>query len=112
RSTMIMETNKFNGTNYNDWLKNLRIVLDFENKGCVFHKLLPTALPEGTLPEQRVAFDKWIEANRKIHNIILASMTNDRGQRQMMSVCMHYQLKWLLEEGEPTTPLQPRYVCD
>ncbi|KAL0300352.1 UNVERIFIED_CONTAM: hypothetical protein Sangu_3125500, partial [Sesamum angustifolium] len=113
RLTMIMETNKFNGTNCNDLLRNLRIVLDFENNGYVFHKpLLPTAFPEGSLPEKRVTFDKWLEANRKIHNIILASITNDRGQGQMMSVCMHYQLKWLLEEGGPTTPLQPRYVCD
>ncbi|KAL2248263.1 UNVERIFIED_CONTAM: hypothetical protein Sindi_2678600 [Sesamum indicum] len=39
--TMIMETNKFNCTNCNDWRQNLRIVLDFENHGCVFDKPLP-----------------------------------------------------------------------
>ncbi|KAL0434172.1 UNVERIFIED_CONTAM: hypothetical protein Slati_2751500 [Sesamum latifolium] len=61
-----METNKFNGTNYNDWLKNLRIVLDFKNQGYVLDKPLPTALPEGSSPEERVTFDKWHEDNRKI----------------------------------------------
>ncbi|KAL0349752.1 UNVERIFIED_CONTAM: hypothetical protein Sradi_4124400 [Sesamum radiatum] len=29
---MIMETNKFNDMDYNDWRRNLRIVLDFENQ--------------------------------------------------------------------------------
>ncbi|KAL0458315.1 UNVERIFIED_CONTAM: hypothetical protein Slati_0458700 [Sesamum latifolium] len=60
-----METNKFNGTNYNDWLRNLRIVLDFENQGYILDKPLPTALPEGSSPEERVTFDKWLEDNRK-----------------------------------------------
>ncbi|KAL0294682.1 UNVERIFIED_CONTAM: hypothetical protein Sradi_6873600 [Sesamum radiatum] len=61
--TLIMETNKFNSTNYNDWLRNLRIVLDFENQSYVLDKLLPTALPEESSPEERVTFDKWHEDN-------------------------------------------------
>ncbi|KAL0305241.1 UNVERIFIED_CONTAM: hypothetical protein Scaly_2991700 [Sesamum calycinum] len=68
-----METNKFNGTNYNDWLKNLKIVQDFENQRYVVDKLLPKALPEGSSPEKHVTFEKWLE----VRSIILASMTND-----------------------------------
>ncbi|KAL0320332.1 UNVERIFIED_CONTAM: hypothetical protein Sradi_5294700 [Sesamum radiatum] len=75
--TLIMKTNKFNGTNYNDWLRNLSIVLHFENQGYVLDKPLPTVLPEGSSPEERVAFDKWHEDNRKVRSIILASMTNE-----------------------------------
>ncbi|KAL0430738.1 UNVERIFIED_CONTAM: Transposon Ty2-B Gag-Pol polyprotein [Sesamum radiatum] len=75
--TLIMETNKFNGTNYNDWLRNLRIILDFENQGYVLDKSLPTALPEGSSPEERVTFHKWHEDNCKVCSIILASMTNE-----------------------------------
>ncbi|KAL0292702.1 UNVERIFIED_CONTAM: hypothetical protein Sradi_6978800 [Sesamum radiatum] len=75
--TLIMETNKFNGTNYNDWLRNLKIVLDFENQGYVLDKPLPTALPERSSPEERVTFNKWHEDNRKVRSIILASMTNE-----------------------------------
>ncbi|KAL0405487.1 UNVERIFIED_CONTAM: hypothetical protein Slati_3862600 [Sesamum latifolium] len=74
---MIMETNKFNGTNYNDWLRNLRIVLDFKNQGYILDKPLSTALPEGSSPEGRVTLEKWLEDNRKVRSIILASMTND-----------------------------------
>ncbi|KAL0287199.1 UNVERIFIED_CONTAM: hypothetical protein Sradi_7129100 [Sesamum radiatum] len=72
-----METNKFNGTNYNDWLRNLRIVLDFKNQGYVLDKSLPTALPEGSSPEERLTFEKWHENNCKVHSIILTSMTNE-----------------------------------
>ncbi|KAL0439581.1 UNVERIFIED_CONTAM: hypothetical protein Slati_2441100 [Sesamum latifolium] len=75
--TLIMVTNKFNGTNYTDWLRNFRIVLDFENQGYVLDKPLPTALPEGSSPEDCLTFDKWHEDNRKVHSIILASMANE-----------------------------------
>ncbi|KAL0463263.1 UNVERIFIED_CONTAM: hypothetical protein Slati_0213900 [Sesamum latifolium] len=75
--TLIMDTNKFNGTNYNDWLRNLRIVLDFDNQGYVLDKPLPVALSEGSSSEERLMFDKWLEDNRKVRSIILASMTNE-----------------------------------
>ncbi|KAL0359919.1 UNVERIFIED_CONTAM: hypothetical protein Sangu_0841300 [Sesamum angustifolium] len=75
--TMIMETKQFNGTNYNDWLRNLRIALDFENQGYVLDKPLPMALPKGSSPEERVTFEKWLENNRKVRSIILASITNN-----------------------------------
>ncbi|KAL0290817.1 UNVERIFIED_CONTAM: hypothetical protein Sradi_7042000 [Sesamum radiatum] len=72
-----MKTNKFNGTSYNDWLRNLRIVLDFKNQGYVLDKPLPVTLPEGSSPEERLAFKKWHEDNRKVRSIILASITNE-----------------------------------
>ncbi|KAL0445879.1 UNVERIFIED_CONTAM: hypothetical protein Slati_1715800 [Sesamum latifolium] len=72
-----METNKFNGTNYTDWLRNLRIVLDFETQGYVLDKPLSTALPEGSSREERLTFEKWHEDNRKVRSIILPSMTNE-----------------------------------
>ncbi|KAL0394769.1 UNVERIFIED_CONTAM: hypothetical protein Slati_4443100 [Sesamum latifolium] len=72
-----METNKFNDTNYSDWLRNLRIVLDFKNQDYVLDKPLPTVLPEGSSPEERLTFEKWHEDNRKVRSIILASMTNE-----------------------------------
>ncbi|KAL0416493.1 UNVERIFIED_CONTAM: hypothetical protein Slati_3481200 [Sesamum latifolium] len=71
-----MDTNKFNGTNYNDWLRNLRIVLDFKIR-AILDKPLSTALPEGSSPEERYTFDKWLEDNCKVRSIILALMTNE-----------------------------------
>ncbi|KAL0292003.1 UNVERIFIED_CONTAM: hypothetical protein Sradi_7006100 [Sesamum radiatum] len=75
--TLIMETNKFNGTNYNEWLRNLRIVLYFESQDYVLDKPLPVTLPEGSSPEKRLTFEKWYEDNRKVRSIILALMTNE-----------------------------------
>ncbi|KAL0303289.1 UNVERIFIED_CONTAM: hypothetical protein Sradi_6197000 [Sesamum radiatum] len=72
-----MDTSKFNGTNYNDWLKNLRIVLNFENQGYVLDNPLPTAFSQGSSTEECVTFDKWLEDNCKVRSIILASMTNE-----------------------------------
>ncbi|KAL0283639.1 UNVERIFIED_CONTAM: hypothetical protein Sangu_2875800 [Sesamum angustifolium] len=59
-----METNKFNGTNYSNWLQNQDYVLD---------KPLPSVLPEGSSPEERIMFEKWLEDNNhKVRSIILA----------------------------------------
>ncbi|KAL2246124.1 UNVERIFIED_CONTAM: hypothetical protein Sindi_2880600 [Sesamum indicum] len=74
---MIMKTNKFNGMKYNDWRQNLRIILDFENLGYVLDKRFPTALLEGSSPEERVMFEKCLEDNRKVRSIILVLMSND-----------------------------------
>ncbi|KAK4420098.1 Retrovirus-related Pol polyprotein from transposon TNT 1-94 [Sesamum alatum] len=73
----ILETNIFNGTNYNDWLRNLRIVLDYENQGYVMDEPLPRTLPEGSTPEERETFETWHKDNRKVRSVILASMTNE-----------------------------------
>ncbi|KAL0288574.1 UNVERIFIED_CONTAM: hypothetical protein Sradi_7094900 [Sesamum radiatum] len=75
--TLIIDTNKFNDANDIDWLRNLRIVLDFEYQDYVLEKELPTVLPEGSSLEERLTFDKWLEGNRKVRSIILASMTNE-----------------------------------
>ncbi|KAK4407860.1 hypothetical protein Sango_0367000 [Sesamum angolense] len=76
----ILEANKFDGTNYSNWLRNLRIVLDFENQTYILDKSLPQTLLEGFLPVERLTFDKftqWHEDNQKIHNIVLSTMSNE-----------------------------------
>ncbi|KAK4383691.1 hypothetical protein Sango_2752900, partial [Sesamum angolense] len=76
----ILEANKFDGANYFNWLRNLRIVLDFENQTYVLDKSLPQTLPEGFLSGERLTFEKfiqWHEDNWKVHSIILSSMSNE-----------------------------------
>ncbi|KAL2235779.1 UNVERIFIED_CONTAM: hypothetical protein Sindi_1310100 [Sesamum indicum] len=72
--TAIPETNKFNGTNYNDCLQNLRIVLDFENQICVLARSLPRALLEGSTCEQYLTFKKWHEDKWKEHGVKMLSL--------------------------------------
>ncbi|KAL0406052.1 UNVERIFIED_CONTAM: hypothetical protein Slati_3919100 [Sesamum latifolium] len=64
--TAILEANIFNGTNYNDWLWNFRIALDFENQTYVLDRSLPRALLKESTHEERLTFEKWLENNRKI----------------------------------------------
>ncbi|XP_011101352.1 uncharacterized protein LOC105179431 [Sesamum indicum] len=72
-----METNKFNGTNYNNRLQNLKIVLNFKNQVYVFDKSLPTTLLKGSLLKECVTFERWHENNCKVRCTILALMIND-----------------------------------
>ncbi|KAL0304840.1 UNVERIFIED_CONTAM: Retrovirus-related Pol polyprotein from transposon TNT 1-94 [Sesamum calycinum] len=75
--TVILDNNKFNGTNYTDWLRTLRIVLDYENQWCIMDKLLPQTLPDGSSSEERETFERWHADHRIVQSIILASMSND-----------------------------------
>ncbi|KAK4409424.1 hypothetical protein Sango_0015400 [Sesamum angolense] len=76
----ILEANKFDGTNYSNWLRNLRIVLDFKNQTYVLDKSLPQTLPKGFLVGERLTFEKftqWHEDNQKVPSIVLSSMSNE-----------------------------------
>ncbi|KAL0455295.1 UNVERIFIED_CONTAM: hypothetical protein Slati_0868700, partial [Sesamum latifolium] len=75
--TVILENNKLNGTNYTDWLRSLRIVLDYENKGYIMDKPLPQTLSDGSSSGERVTFERWHADHRKVRSIILTSMSND-----------------------------------
>ncbi|KAL0445734.1 UNVERIFIED_CONTAM: hypothetical protein Slati_1701300 [Sesamum latifolium] len=48
----------------------------FRKPGLCLGQATPTALPEGSSPEERLTFEKWHEDNHKVRSIILASMTN------------------------------------
>ncbi|KAL0329421.1 UNVERIFIED_CONTAM: hypothetical protein Sradi_4928800 [Sesamum radiatum] len=75
--TVILDNNKFNGTNFTDSLRNLRIVLDYENPRYIMDKPLPQTLLDRSSSEERETFEKWHADHRKVRNIILASMSND-----------------------------------
>ncbi|KAL0311618.1 UNVERIFIED_CONTAM: hypothetical protein Sangu_2456500 [Sesamum angustifolium] len=75
--TVILDNNKFSGTNYNDWLRNLRITLDYENQEYIMDKPLPQTLPDGSSSEERETFERWHVDHRKVRSMILVSMSND-----------------------------------
>ncbi|KAL0295874.1 UNVERIFIED_CONTAM: hypothetical protein Scaly_3084700 [Sesamum calycinum] len=75
--TVILDNNKFNRTNYADWLRNLRIVLDYENQGYIIDKLFPHTLPNGSSSEEHEMFERWHADHHKVRSIIHASMSND-----------------------------------
>ncbi|KAL0284594.1 UNVERIFIED_CONTAM: hypothetical protein Sradi_7192300 [Sesamum radiatum] len=60
------------------------MVLDFKNQTYILYKSLPQTLPEGFLPRDRLTFKKftqWHENNRKVHSIVLGSMSNEIQKR-------------------------------
>ncbi|KAL0349824.1 UNVERIFIED_CONTAM: hypothetical protein Sradi_4131600 [Sesamum radiatum] len=55
------------------------MVLDFKNQTYVLDKSLHRTLPEEFLPGERLTFEKftqWHENNRKVHRIVLGSISN------------------------------------
>ncbi|KAL0320021.1 UNVERIFIED_CONTAM: hypothetical protein Sradi_5263600 [Sesamum radiatum] len=73
--TIILEANKLNGNNYNDWLRSLNIILDFETQTYALDQSPPASLPEDSSAKERVMFEKWHDDDRKVCSIILTSMT-------------------------------------
>ena len=63
------------GTNYKDWLKNLRIILTSEKIGYVLDQDL-SALPVRPTTEQRAALDEWMDDDLRVKCYVLASMSN------------------------------------
>ena len=72
----IFEINHLIGTNYKDWLKNLRIVQITKKLGHVLDQE-SIVLPNHPTAEQRTAFEKWMDEDSRIKCYVLASMSNE-----------------------------------
>ena len=72
----IFETNHLIGTNYKNWLKNLRIVLISEKLDHVLDQK-PIVLPNHPTAEQRIAFEKWTDEDSRVKCYVLASISNE-----------------------------------
>ena len=70
----IFDTNKMTGTNYKDWLQNLRIILNFEKLTHILDQKVP-ALPARPSVNQRATLEKWMNEDNKAKCYILASMS-------------------------------------
>ena len=55
--TRIFESNHLTGTNYKDWLRNLRIILTSKKLSHVLDQK-PLVLPNHPTAEQRTAYEK------------------------------------------------------
>ncbi|XP_021691815.2 uncharacterized protein LOC110673102 [Hevea brasiliensis] len=59
--TSILNENRLTGPNFMDWLRNLRIVLNYERIGYILETTLPCTLPESASEEERETLKKWKE---------------------------------------------------
>ncbi|KAK4477733.1 hypothetical protein RD792_016991, partial [Penstemon davidsonii] len=75
--SIILDTNKLNESNFIDWLRNLRIVLDSDHRSYVLDAPMPGALPEGVSEEERATHARWVDDDIQVSCLMLASMTNE-----------------------------------
>ena len=73
----LMESCPLVGKNFKDWLRHLRIALNFENISYVIEVPMPIAVSPDSSQEEREAFQKWEDDNRKAKGYMLASMNRD-----------------------------------
>jgi hypothetical protein len=70
----ILEKDKLNGTNYTDWIRNLRIVLRAEKKEDVLDTPLPEELADDATATMKNAYNKACDNNLEGSCLMLACM--------------------------------------
>ena len=73
----VLEKDKLNGTNYADWIRNLRIVLRAEKKEDVLDTPLPEEPADDAPAEEKTAYRKACDNNLEISCLMLACMEPD-----------------------------------
>ena len=66
---------KLDGTNYNDWIRNIKIRHRFEDKEYVLKKPLDEIDETKATPEEVVAYEKHYKDATKVVYIMVATMT-------------------------------------
>ncbi|XP_066311188.1 uncharacterized protein [Miscanthus floridulus] len=73
----ILEKDKLNGTNYADWIRNLRIVLRAEKKEEILDTPLPDEPADNAPAAEKNAYKKACDANLEVSCLMLACMEPD-----------------------------------
>ena len=60
----ILETNKLIGSNFKDWLWNLKVILSSEKLAYILDQDLPP-LPTDLTADQRASHEKWLDDVKK-----------------------------------------------
>ena len=73
----ILEKDKLNGTNYVDWIHNLRIVLRDEKKEDILDTPLPIEPTDNAPAAEKNAYKKACDADLEVSCLMLACMEPD-----------------------------------
>jgi hypothetical protein len=73
----IVEKDKLNGTNYTDWIRNLRIVLRDEKKEDILDTPLPEEPTDDATAAVKNAYKKVCDNNLEVSCLILACMESE-----------------------------------
>lgn len=77
------------GSNYNDWMRNIKMTLHFEDKDYVLEKPLDEIDEESATPKHIVAYKKHYNDATKVACIMVATMTHE--------LSCHYEDYWPYE---------------
>ena len=70
----VFVSNKLNGVNYADWIRNLRTILRSEKKEEVLDTPLQEEPAKNATANERTAYKKAINNGHEVHCLMLASM--------------------------------------
>ncbi|GAV80917.1 UBN2_3 domain-containing protein [Cephalotus follicularis] len=73
---VILEKNQLTGPNYVDWLRNVKIVLNFEDIDYVLEAPMPAPPAEDASTEDHDIYRKWVTNEKKARSYLMASMSN------------------------------------
>ncbi|KZT75462.1 hypothetical protein F511_47513 [Dorcoceras hygrometricum] len=77
----ILDSNKFTGLNYQDWLRNLNLVLASEKLLYAIEKTAPRFASADISPEELVTLKQWWDDEVKARCYVMASMSNEMQRR-------------------------------
>ncbi|KZV24917.1 hypothetical protein F511_24925 [Dorcoceras hygrometricum] len=77
----ILDSNRFTGLNYQDWLRNLNLVLASEKLLYAIEKSPPKEAPADISPEELVTLKQWWDDEVKARCYVMASMSNEMQRR-------------------------------
>ncbi|KZV37535.1 hypothetical protein F511_31974 [Dorcoceras hygrometricum] len=77
----ILDSKKFTDLNYQDWLRNLNIVLASEKLLYTIEKSPPKEAPADISPEELVTLKQWWDDELKTRCYVMASMSNEMQRR-------------------------------
>ena len=99
----ILSNNRFDGTNYVSWKRNLNIVLTCEGIIWVTLESLHVAPIESSTPEERADYEAWRKDDEEARIYILASL-NEVLQSQHQSMSTLSAMLLSLQEMFETLP--------
>lgn len=73
----ILEKDKLNGTNYSDWVRNLRIVLRAEKKETILDTPIPEEPADNATATLKNAYKKACDESLEVSCLMLACMEPD-----------------------------------
>ena len=100
--SVILETNKLTGPNYSDWLRNLKIVLDFDKRTYVLNQSPPNTIPDDATEDMWETVNRWREEDLQTRCLMLASMSSElqKSHEHMKHACeihMHLEELYLVQ---------------